>query len=71
MTTWIEALLFFPLKNRSKEPATAHGHLDARPFQEWTIRAENWGIRSKMILTGPDGDNGGRLAALERKTPAL
>ena len=62
---WTSLLLFFPLKNRSKEPATSHGHLDARPFSAWTVSAENWGIRcgpeSGITVVDVDPRNGGRL----------
>lgn len=65
MTTWTDGLLFFPLKDRSKEPATAHGHLDARPIGEWTVQPQNWGIRcgpeSGITVVDVDPRNGGRL----------
>ena len=65
MIAWTERLLFFPLKSRSKEPATPHGHRDARPLSEWTIQAENWGIRcgpeSGITVIDVDPRNGGRL----------
>ncbi len=65
MMTWTRSLLVFPLKDRSKEPATPHGHLDARPFEEWTVKAENWGIRcgpeSGITVIDVDPRNGGRL----------
>jgi len=66
--TWTDALLFFPLKTRSKEPDTRHGHLDAKPIGEWTCEAENWGIRcgpeSGITVIDVDPRNGGGLEAL-------
>ena len=66
--TWIDRLLFFPLKSRSKEPATAHGHLDAKPIGAWTCEASNWGIRcgpdSGITVIDIDPRNGGSLDAL-------
>ena len=65
MNTWTERLLFFPLKPRSKEPATAHGHLDAKPIGAWTCEAQNWGIRcgpeSGITVVDVDPRNGGRI----------
>lgn len=63
--TWTLHLLVFPLKDRSKEPATPHGHLDAKPFGEWTLQAKNWGIRcgpeSGITVVDVDPRNGGRI----------
>ena len=65
MMTWTARLLVFPLKDRSKEPATSHGHLDAKPFEEWTVKATNWGIRcgpeSGITVIDVDPRNGGDI----------
>ncbi len=66
--SWANSLLFFPLKARSKEPATPHGHLDARPIEAWSCEAENWGIRcgpeSGITVIDVDPRNGGSLDLL-------
>ena len=65
---WTDRLLFFPLKPRSKEPATPHGHLDAKPIGEWTVKAANWGIRcgpeSGITVIDVDPRNGGDVNAI-------